>query len=135
MKKYFLFICVSLVVAMAQAEQYVIEQLNGDYIQYRGKKLAKGGIIEFPDSIIWDNSTVISVRNIHTRNTTWFRETDFIPKKQFSFWKYYVKINVGSTRTCDDYCLCNILDDVFVLEDTIRVRTDNPDIINVYQGN
>lgn len=135
MKKYFLFICIFFVATEANAEQYVIERMNGDYITYMGKKLTKYDVFEFPDSIVWDNSTAIIVRNKRTGNTTRFRETDFLPKKDFSLWKYFVKINHGSSRICEDYCLCSILDNVFVLEDTIRVRTDNPDIIDIYQGN
>ena len=134
MKKYGLLIAFLLVGIFSHADTYVIEELNGDYIIYNGKRLTKGDSFTEKDSIIWKNATAIHVRNTRTGNKERIREADFNPQKEFSPWKYFVKINHGSSRVCNDYCLCSILDNVFVLNDTIRLRTDAPEIIDVYLG-
>lgn len=134
MKKYAFLLCLSLAGLFAYADTYVIEDMNGDYITYCGRQLTKGDSFTCKDSIVWNNATAIHVRNARTGNKERIREDDFNREKDFSMWRYFVKINHGSSRVCNDYCLCSILDNVFVLNDTIRLRTDSPEIIDVYLG-
>ena len=133
MKKIALFICFTLVVIAAYSDKYVIEELNGDYIYYQNRKLFKGDSIAHPDSIIWNKSaaTAVHVRNVRTGNKTRLRKSDN-DKGKSSLFSYFFKTNHGSTRLCEDYSLSKVLRNVFLLEDTIRVHTDDPKIIDVY---
>lgn len=134
MKKVLFIIVTMLLAFTAQADQYVIERLNGTSIGYRGKRLAVGGTFEYKDSLRWDLATALYARNTRTGNVERIRKEDFTQRRNVSLWNYFVKINHGSSRVCGDYCMCSIMDEVFVLEDTIRVRTDDPDIIDVCLG-
>ncbi|MBR6168240.1 MAG: hypothetical protein IKQ50_07415 [Paludibacteraceae bacterium] len=134
MRPYLLTIFLSAALLASGADRYEIEYINGAYITYRGQQLVVGDTFEHKDSLQWQTATVIHVRNTRTGNRERLRKEDFDVHKDFSLWSYLLKINHGSSRTCEDYCMCSILDNVFYLQDTIRVRTDDPDIIDVYTG-
>lgn len=132
MKKNVLFILLVLTTLHVYAEQYRIEDMNGDYIMYMGKRLTIGDVFEEIDSLYWQNSTAIIVMNTQTGNTDRLREEDFRPRDEFSFGSYFFKTNHGSSRACEDYCLCGLEDKVLYLQDTLRLRTDDPNIIYYY---
>ena len=134
MKKALFVIASLLLPLIAQADQYVIERLNGASIGYIGKRLTVGSTFEHKDSLRWDHATALYARNTRTGNVERIRQEDFSKRRNVSLWNYFVKINHGSSRICDDYCMCSVMDEVFVLQDTIRVRTDDPDIIDVCTG-
>ena len=130
-----LLLIIVLVAALhVQADDYVIEQLNGNYITINGARLGKGARFHKEDSIRWNNSTVFYARNSRNGNVERFREEDFAKQQSASLWSYILKRNHGSSRACDDYCLCSVASDVFYLTDTIRLRTDDPRIIDYYLG-
>lgn len=116
------------------AEQYVIETLNGEYITYRGKRLTKGSTFEDKDSLVWDNATALYARNTRTGNVERIRQSDFTRRRSVPLWNYFVKINHGSSRVCGDYCMCSAQNEVVKLTDTVRMRIDDPDIIDVCLG-
>lgn len=132
MKKIVLFILFFLAALPVCAEQFRIEDMNGDYIMYMGKRLAIGDVFEEKDSLCWQNSTAIHVINTRTGNRERIRKDDFAPRKELSFLSYLFKINHGSSRACDDYCLCSLETEVLYLKDTLRLRVDDPDIIYLY---
>ena len=134
MRTFLLTIFLFFALFVSGADRYEIEYLNGEYITYQGQRLNVGDTFEHKDSLRWQTATVIHVRNTRTGNRERFRKEDFEGRKGSPLWSYLLKIDHGSSRTCEDYCMCSILDNVFYLQDTIRMRTDDPDIIDVYTG-
>lgn len=118
------------------ADQYRIEKMNGDSIVYKGKTLRKGDVFVYDckTCIVWKNTTTICLRNMRTRNMDCFGKEDLVADSRYSFKDFFVKINHGSYRTFGDYSMSHILDNYFKLSDTIRVRTDDPNVIDVYTG-
>ena len=131
MKKYALFILLFFATLPICADQYRIEDMNGDYIMYMGKRLTRGDVFEIKDSLCWQNSTAIVYMNMRTGNIDLLREEDMKPRNE-SFLSYFFKIKHGSYRVCDDYSLSGLADAVLYLKDTIRLRTDDPNIIYFY---
>lgn len=132
MKKNVFIILFFLAALSVCAEQYRIEDLNGDYIMYKGKRLVKGDVFEEKDSLCWQNSTAIIFMNTRTGNKDRLREEDLKPRSESSFLSYFFKTHHGSSRVCDDYCLCSMETEVLYLKDTLRLRLDDPDVIYLY---
>ena len=69
-----LLLIIVLVAALhVQADDYVIEQLNGNYVTINGARLGKGDRFHKDDSIRWNNSTVFYARNSRSGNVERFR--------------------------------------------------------------
>ena len=135
MKNYILSLFWLLSTIFVYADQYKIEDMNGDSVRYMGKSLTKGDVFEYKDSLIWQNSTALHIVNMRTGNRERIREEDFYAEQNVSLWSYLIKVSHGSSRVCDDYNLRKLMGNVIPLKDTLRIRIDNPDVIYIYWGN